>query len=120
MSYLRFRLTVFLSGMLAGHAFGLHERTESTELLLEDPVSEIDEEAELSHKVLHRASFDELARNYVQCDTIIWVLRSLLLVLAWGVGLLMLLYLPVRRYVMWKDISSRKLSVLHLARLFTR
>ena len=100
-----------LSGMLAGHAFGFHERTESTELLLEDPVSEIDEEAELSRKVLYRASFEELAKNYVQCDTIIWVLISLPLVLAWGVGLLMLLYLPVRRYVLWKDISSRKLYV---------
>lgn len=101
--------------MLASHAFGFHERSES-ELLLEDPVSEINidedaEAAELSQKVLYRASFEELARNCVQCDTIIWVLISLLLVLAWGVGLIMLLYLPVRRYILQKDISSRKLYV---------
>lgn len=102
-----------LSGMLASHAFAFHERSESRELLLEDPVSEIDidAEAQLSPKVLYRASFEELARNCVQCDTIIWVLISLLLVLAWGVGLIMLLYLPVRRYVLQKDISSRKLYV---------
>lgn len=97
--------------MFSSHAFDLQESGQSSELLLEDPVSGIDEEAELSRKVLYRASFEELARNYVQCDTIIWVLMSLLLVLAWGVGLFMLLYLPVRRYVLQKDISSRKLYV---------
>ncbi|XP_038975639.1 uncharacterized protein LOC103696497 isoform X3 [Phoenix dactylifera] len=98
--------------MLTGHAISLHERSESDELLLADPVSEIDdEEAEISGKVLYRASFEELAKNHVQCDTIIWVLISLLLVLAWGVGVVMLLYLPVRRYVLQKDISSRKLYV---------
>lgn len=97
--------------MLSGRAFDLRESGQSSELLLEDPVSDIDEEAELSRNVLYRASFEELARNHVQCDTIIWVLISLLLVLAWGVGLFMLLYLPVRRYVLQKDISSRKLYV---------
>lgn len=97
--------------MLASHAFGFNERSESKELLLEDPVAEVDEEAELSRKVLYRASFEELARNYVQCDTIIWVMISLLLVLAWGVGLIMILYLPVRRYVLRKDVVSRKLYV---------
>ncbi|MQM10871.1 hypothetical protein Taro_043769, partial [Colocasia esculenta] len=44
-------------------------------------------------------------------DTIIWILISLLLVLAWGVGIIMLLYLPIRRYILQKDISSRKLYV---------
>lgn len=97
--------------MLTGHAIGLRERSDSDELLLADPVAEIDEEAELSGKVLYRASFEELARSHVQCDTIIWVLISLLLVLAWGVGVIMLVYLPVRRYVLQKDISSRKLYV---------
>ncbi|XP_010908405.1 uncharacterized protein [Elaeis guineensis] len=98
--------------MLTGHAISLHEESESDELLLANPVSEIDdEEAEISGKVLYRASFEELAKNHVQCDTIIWVLISLLLVLAWGVGVVMLLYLPVRRYVLQKDISSCKLYV---------
>ncbi|XP_065039268.1 uncharacterized protein LOC135673841 isoform X3 [Musa acuminata AAA Group] len=97
--------------MLSGHAIGLHERSESDELLLEDPVSEVGDEEELSGKVLFAASFEELAKNHVQYDTIIWVLISLLLVLAWGVGIIMLLYLPVRRYVLQKDISSRRLYV---------
>ncbi|CAL9101700.1 uncharacterized protein LOC135673841 isoform X2 [Musa acuminata AAA Group] len=100
-----------LIGMLSGHAIGLHERSESDELLLEDPVSEVGDEEELSGKVLFAASFEELAKNHVQYDTIIWVLISLLLVLAWGVGIIMLLYLPVRRYVLQKDISSRRLYV---------
>ncbi|CAL9091000.1 unnamed protein product [Musa textilis] len=97
--------------MLSGHAIGLHERSESDELLLEDPVSEVGDEEELSGKVLFAASFEELAKNHVQYDTIIWVLISLLLVLAWGVGIIMLLYLPVRRYVLQKDVSSRRLYV---------
>ncbi|XP_020260457.1 uncharacterized protein LOC109836843 [Asparagus officinalis] len=97
--------------MLASHAFGFHERSESTERVLEDPVAETDEEAEISPKVSYIASFNELARNYVQCDTIIWVMISLLLTLAWGVGVIMLLYLPVRRYVLQKEVSSRKLYV---------
>ncbi|KAJ0967090.1 hypothetical protein J5N97_024007 [Dioscorea zingiberensis] len=98
--------------MLSGHAISLHEGGEENEHSLEDPVADVhDEEDEVSGNVLHRASFDELARNHVQYDTVIWVLISLLLVLAWGVGVIMLLYLPVRRFVLQKDISSRKLYV---------
>ncbi|XXG85302.1 hypothetical protein AAC387_Pa11g0405 [Persea americana] len=97
--------------MLAGQAIGLQERSESNELLLEDPVSEHDEEAEVTGMIIYSASFDELARSHVQYDTIIWLLISLLLVLAWGIGIVMLLYIPVRRYVLSKDISSRKLYV---------
>lgn len=97
--------------MLTGHAFDLRESGEPSELLLEDSVSEIHEDVEFSQKILYAASFEELARSHVHCDSIIWVMISLLLVLAWGVGLIMLLYLPVRRYVLQKDISSRKLYV---------
>lgn len=95
--------------MLAGQGIGLQERSESNELLLE--VSEHDEEAEVTGMIIYSASFDELARSHVQYDTIIWLLISLLLVLAWGIGIVMLLYIPVRRYVLSKDISSRKLYV---------
>jgi hypothetical protein len=49
--------------------------------------------------------------NYLQYDTIIWALISLLLVLAWGIGLLLLLYLPYKRYVLKRDILSRQLFV---------
>lgn len=98
--------------MLTGHAISLHEENETNEVLLEDPVAEAQhEEHEVPGNVLHRASFEELAKNHVQCDTVIWVLISLPLVLAWGFGVIMLLYLPVRRFVLQKDISSRKLYV---------
>ncbi|XP_072956062.1 uncharacterized protein [Typha angustifolia] len=96
--------------MLSGHVMSLHEKSDSDELLLADPVSETDDE-ELSVKVLYRASFEELEKSHAQYDTTIWVLVSLLLVLAWGVGLLMLLYLPFRRYVLQKEISSSTLYV---------
>ncbi|CAD6243309.1 unnamed protein product [Miscanthus lutarioriparius] len=49
--------------------------------------------------------------NYLPYDTIIWALISLLLVLAWGIGLLLLLYLPYKRYVLKRDILSRQLFV---------
>lgn len=97
--------------MLSGHAISFHGRSESDELLLEDPVSEVGDEEETSGKVIYAASFEELSRNHVQYDTVIWVLISLLLVLACGVGIVMLLYLPVRRYVLQKDISSRRLYI---------
>lgn len=61
--------------------------------------------------VLYSASFDEAEENFVNYQTAHWVLYSLLLILAWGIGLLMLLYLPVRRYILRKDIRSRKLYV---------
>nr|CAD1844421.1 unnamed protein product [Ananas comosus var. bracteatus] len=97
--------------MLSGHAVGFHERS-SEELLLADPVAEIDDDEEaLSGKVLYRASFEDLAKNHVQYDTLVWFMISLLLVLAWGVGVLMLLYIPFKRYVLRKEISSRTLCV---------
>lgn len=59
--------------------------------------------------VLYTASFHEKEDNFVKYQTAQWVLYSLLLILAWGIGLFMLLYLPVRRYILRKDIRSRKL-----------
>lgn len=61
--------------------------------------------------ILYTASFAEMEENFVKYQTTLWVLYSLLLILAWGIGLLMLLYLPVRRYILRKDIHSRKLYV---------
>ncbi|KAM7472166.1 hypothetical protein LguiA_010349 [Lonicera macranthoides] len=99
--------------MLLGHAEGLPKLGSSKDLLLADPVSEMegDEETDTPGQMVYMASFEELAAKYVQYDTIIWVAISLLLVLAWGVGVIMLLYLPIKRYVLQKDISSRKLYV---------
>ncbi|KAH7577878.1 hypothetical protein ACOSP7_001059 [Xanthoceras sorbifolium] len=100
--------------MLMGYTDGLSERS-SKEQLLADPElvldDDDDEAVDNSQRILYAASFDELARNYIKYDTVIWFSISLLLVLAWGVGVFMLLYLPFRRYVLQKDISSRKLYV---------
>lgn len=99
--------------MLMGRAEGLPNLGSAKNLLLSDPVSEIDadEEADNAMKVVYTASFDELASKNVNYDTVIWLSISLLLVLAWGFGIIMLLYLPYRRYVLQKDIASRKLYV---------
>ncbi|XP_057967438.1 uncharacterized protein LOC131157368 [Malania oleifera] len=61
--------------------------------------------------VLYTASFKEMEDNYVKFQTARWILYSLLLILAWGIGLFMLLYVPVRRYILRRDIQSRKLYV---------
>lgn len=66
-------------------------------------------EREDDDDVLYTASFQEKEDNFVQYQTAQWVLYSLLLILVWGIGLFMLLYLPVRRYILRKDIRSRKL-----------
>ncbi|KAK3038072.1 hypothetical protein RJ639_031626 [Escallonia herrerae] len=99
--------------MLMGHTDGLPKRGSSKDLLLDDPVSELgaNEEEDAAGEILYMASFEELAAKNIQYDTIIWLSISLLLVLAWGIGIIMLLYLPVKRYVLRKDISSRKLYV---------
>lgn len=96
-----------------GRAEGPPNLDSAKNLLLSDPVSEIDadEESDNALKVVYTASFDELASKNVNYDTLIWLSISLLLVLAWGFGIIMLLYLPYRRYVLEKDIASRKLYV---------
>lgn len=83
------------------------------DLLPSDTVLDIDdgEETDDLLEILHAASFEELTSQTVHYDTIIWFSISLLLVLAWGIGIIMLLYLPFRRYVLKKDIESRKLYV---------
>lgn len=99
--------------MLMGHTDGLSERSTSKDQLLPDPESEIDndEASDSSEEILFMASFEELTRNHIKYDTIIWLSISLLLVLAWGVGIFMLIYLPYRRRVIRNDIRSRKLYV---------
>ncbi|KAL9262273.1 hypothetical protein AKJ16_DCAP05696, partial [Drosera capensis] len=71
-----------------------------------DPAADDDEE-----EVIYAASFAGMEESFVKYHTAQWVLYSLLLVLAWGIGLFMLLYLPVRRYVLRKEIRSRRLFV---------
>lgn len=69
------------------------------------------EESEGHLEVLHSASFVELASENVQYYMLMWFSISLLLVLAWGIGIIMLLYMPFRKYVLQKDIESRKLYI---------
>ncbi|KZV58129.1 hypothetical protein F511_36811 [Dorcoceras hygrometricum] len=61
--------------------------------------------------VLYAASFDGSEENFMNYQTAYWFLYSSLLLFAWGFGLLMLIYLPLRRYILRKDIRSRKLYV---------
>lgn len=68
-----------------------------------------DENGAEDEAVLYTASFQEMEDNFVKYQSARWVLYSLLLILAWGIGLFMLLYLPVRRYILRKDIRSKKL-----------
>lgn len=82
-------------------------------LLLSTPTSsqiQVGAEAEAEEEpVLYAASFEEMEENFVKYQTAQWVVYSLLLILAWGIGLFMLLYVPVRRYILREDIRSRKL-----------
>ncbi|GAV70950.1 hypothetical protein CFOL_v3_14447 [Cephalotus follicularis] len=70
--------------------------------------AEAEAEAE-DETVLYTASFEETELNYVKYQTAQWVIYSLLLILAWGIGFFMLLYLPIRRYIVRNDIRSTKL-----------
>lgn len=99
--------------MLIGQADHISESRSLKDQILGYSGSELsdDEEEDCLEQILYSASFEELASNYVKYDTVIWLAISLLLVLAWGIGLLMLLYLPIRRYVLQKDLSSRRLYV---------
>ncbi|KAK9742923.1 hypothetical protein RND81_03G205800 [Saponaria officinalis] len=104
--------------MFMGSTHGLPEFGSQNHILLPDNALESDDDDDDDEevgnecrKIVYSACFDELAENYIQYDSIIWLSISLLLVLAWGVGVIMLLYLPVFRYVLRKDLSSRKLFV---------
>ena len=96
--------------MFSGRNDDLSELGSSRDPLLAYPESVLNAEDD-EEPILYAASFDELAKNHVKYDTVIWVSISLLLVLAWGIGIVMLLCFPIRRYLLQKDISSRKLYV---------
>lgn len=53
----------------------------------------------------------EMEESFLNYQTKQWVLSSLLLILAWGIGVLILLYVPVRRFILRKGIQSRKFYV---------
>ncbi|WVZ90907.1 hypothetical protein U9M48_037161 [Paspalum notatum var. saurae] len=72
-------------------------------------LSSSDYNTSFEDEVLHDASFAEMEDNFVKYQIAQWILLSVLLILAWGVGVLMLLYLPIRIYVCRRDFRSRKL-----------
>lgn len=76
--------------------------------LLSDSVSNEYNETD-DDSVLYHGSFEEMEDNFMKYQTAQWILYSILLILAWGIGILMLLYLPIRIYVCRKDFRSRKL-----------
>jgi membrane protein YdbS with pleckstrin-like domain len=47
----------------------------------------------------------------VNYDTVQWVLIALVFVLVYGVGILLLLYVPIRRYIVRRDIRARELYI---------
>ncbi|KAF0887638.1 hypothetical protein E2562_002354 [Oryza meyeriana var. granulata] len=62
-------------------------------------------------EILYDASFGEMEDKFVKYQITRWILLSILLILAWGVGLLMLLYLPIWIHVCQRDFRSRKLCL---------
>ncbi|KAI5069995.1 hypothetical protein GOP47_0014338 [Adiantum capillus-veneris] len=74
--------------------------------LLTDPVENAD-----SGKILHTATFSDFEERFVNYETLQWIVISLLLIPAWGVGVVLLLYTPIRRYIMRRDFRLRKLYV---------
>ncbi|KAL7133303.1 hypothetical protein ABFS83_12G131400 [Erythranthe nasuta] len=66
-------------------------------------------EEEDEDAVVFTASFCEAEESFLKYQTARWILYSLVLIVAWGIGLFMLIYLPVRRYILRKDIRSRLL-----------
>lgn len=72
-------------------------------------LSSNDYSGSLEDEVLYDASFAEMEDKFVKYQIAKWILLSILLILAWGVGVLMLLYLPIRVYVCRRDFRSRKL-----------
>ncbi|KAL4573681.1 hypothetical protein LXL04_020496 [Taraxacum kok-saghyz] len=61
--------------------------------------------------ILYSANFEEAEDDFMKLKTTQRMLYSLLLILAWGFGLLMFLYIPVRRYILRRMIRSRMLYV---------
>ncbi|XP_078432773.1 uncharacterized protein LOC144704285 [Wolffia australiana] len=66
-------------------------------------------EREEEEKVLCMASFEGMEDSFLRYQTALWILYSFVLILAWGIGILMLLYAPIRRYVLRREFRSRKL-----------
>lgn len=86
------------------------EEEEDGKGLLSETQVQVDiEDDDDEEPILYSASFLEGEDDLIKLKTTEWILYSLLLILAWGFGLLMLLYLPLHRYLLRRTIRSRKL-----------
>ncbi|XP_024959314.1 uncharacterized protein LOC112500193 isoform X1 [Cynara cardunculus var. scolymus] len=79
--------------------------------LLSDTREGNDCEDEDEEPILFSASFEEAEDDFIKLKTTQWILYSLLLILAWGFGFIMFLYIPVRRCILRRMMRSRKLYV---------
>ncbi|GJU87165.1 hypothetical protein Tco_1294711 [Tanacetum coccineum] len=68
-----------------------------------------DDDDDEQEQVLYSASFAEGEDDLIKLKTIEWILYSFLLIFAWGFGFLMLLFLPLRRYLLRRTIRSQRL-----------
>jgi hypothetical protein len=69
-----------------------------------------EEETELG-EVVFRASFETFESNYVNYRVLMWVGFSTIMILAYGLGLVMLLYTPMIAYIARKDIQATRLYI---------
>jgi len=73
------------------------------------PVVELNE---VEHgKVLYHANFSQNEDRYMAYMTMRFVIYALILIPFYGAGLLLLLYIPVYRYIARQDIRSRRLYI---------
>tara|TARA_R110002050_G_scaffold171533_6_gene303608 strand:+ start:66 stop:989 length:924 start_codon:yes stop_codon:yes gene_type:complete len=79
--------------------------------LQDDEMILMEEEETEYGTILYRASFEEQANSYVKYVTVIWILLSLLCLLVYGAGVIMLLFTPFVWYRARKDIQNRRLYI---------
>lgn len=72
----------------------------------------LEEEEDLEHgRVLYRASFEEMEDTYVRYRTWALFFIGLAMIFAYGLGFLILLWIPVLRYIARQDLRSRRLYI---------
>lgn len=70
-----------------------------------------EEEEEFGHDIIYAASFKRNANTYMFYASLAYMLICIPLILAYGIGLILLLWSPVLWYLNYMDITTRKLFV---------
>lgn len=89
----------------------LKEEEESCHSGMTDLESLEGREEEEHGRILYRASFEEQCELYVSYMTWLCFFISLAMIIMYGLGLLLLLYIPVARYIARRDIQTRRLYI---------